>query len=98
MNHIFTDYLAEGWLIIYMDDLMVHSVNLEEHIVHVQLVLQRLCEHKLGIKLEKCIFCTSQAEYLRLIVGEGQILMDPSAISITNSSLTSPTLFNHYSP
>jgi len=35
MNHIFTDYLAEGWLIIYMDDLMVHSVNLEEHISRV---------------------------------------------------------------
>jgi len=58
MNHIFTDYLTEGWLIIYMDDLMVHSVNLEEHISHVQLVLQHLCEHKLGVKLEKCIFCT----------------------------------------
>jgi len=32
MNHIFADYLAEGWLIIYMDNLMVHSVDLEEHI------------------------------------------------------------------
>jgi len=39
MNHIFVDYLAEGWLIIYMDDLMVHSVDLEEHISCVRLVL-----------------------------------------------------------
>jgi len=35
MNHIFADYFAEGWLIIYMDDLMVHSVDLEEHISRV---------------------------------------------------------------
>jgi len=64
MNHIFVDYL------------MVHSVDLEEHISHVWLVLQHLHEHKLSVKLEKCIFCTPQAEYLGLIIGEGQILMD----------------------
>jgi len=32
MNHIFADYLVEGWLIIYMNDLMMHLVDLEEHI------------------------------------------------------------------
>jgi len=84
MNHIFADYLAEGWLIIYMDNLMVHSADLTEHIAHVQLVLQCLHEHKLGVKLEKCIFCTPQAEYLRLIVGEGQILMDPVKLMAIN--------------
>jgi len=84
MNHIFADYLAEGWLIIYMDDLMVHSVDLEEHISRVRLVLQRLREHKLGVKLEKCIFCAPQAEYLGLIVGEGQISMDPVKLTAIN--------------
>jgi len=77
MNHIFANYLMEGCLIIYMDDLMVHSVYLKKHILHVQLVLLCLCKHKLSIKLEKCIFCAPQAEYLWLIVGEGQISMDP---------------------
>jgi len=85
MNHIFTDYLMKGWLIIYMDDLMVHSVNLEEHISCVRLVLQRLCKHKLSIKLEKCIFCALQAEYLGLIVGEGQISMDPVKLVAINN-------------
>ena len=87
---IFVDYLAEGWLIIYMDDLVVHSVDLEEHIPHVQLVLQSLCKHKLGIKVKKCIFCTSQAEYLGLIVGEGQISMDPVKLRAINN-WNSPT-------
>jgi len=84
MNHIFADYLAEGWLIIYMDNLMVHSVDLEEHIAHVRFVLQRLCEHKLSVKLEKCIFCTPQAEYLGLIVGEGRISMDSVKLTAIN--------------
>ena len=47
-------------------------------------VLQHLHEHKLGVKLEKCIFCTPQAEYLGLIVGEGQISMDPVKLMVIN--------------
>ena len=84
MNYIFADYLAEGWLIIYMDNLMVHSADLTEHIARIQLVLQRLRKHKLGVKLEKCIFCAPQAEYLGLIVGEGQISMDPVKLTAIN--------------
>ena len=84
MNHIFADYLTERWLIIYMDDLMVHSVDLEEHISHVWLVLQHLHKHKLGMKLEKCIFCMPQAEYFGLIVREGQILIDPIKLKAIN--------------
>jgi len=81
---IFANYLAKGWLIIYMDNLMVHSVNMEEHISCVWLVLQHLHKHKLGVKLEKCIFCTPQAKYLGLIVGEGQISMDPVKLMAIN--------------
>lgn len=69
MNYIFADYIAKGWLIIYMDDLMVHSTN-EEYWAHVKLMLQQLQEYKLGVKLEKCMFNTSRAEYLGLIVGK----------------------------
>jgi len=72
-----------------MDDLMVHLVNLEKHILHVWLVLQRLHKHKLGIKLEQCIFCAPEAEYLGLIVGEGQISMDPVKLMAIND-WTSP--------
>jgi len=31
MNDIFRDMLDEGWIIIYMDDILIFSANLEEH-------------------------------------------------------------------
>ena len=31
MNHIFGDLIAEGWLIVYMDDILIHSNNQELH-------------------------------------------------------------------
>jgi len=43
------------------------------------------------VKLGKCIFCTPQAEYFGLIVGEGQILMDPVKLTAIND-WKSPTL------
>ena len=30
MNEIFTDIIAEGWLKIYMDDMLLHSENEEQ--------------------------------------------------------------------
>jgi hypothetical protein len=31
MDHLFGDFIAEGWLIIYMDDLLIHSAGDDEH-------------------------------------------------------------------
>ena len=31
INHIFGDLIAEGWLIVYMDDILIHSNNQEFH-------------------------------------------------------------------
>jgi len=58
---------------------------MEEHISHVWLVVQHLCKHKLGVKLEKCIFCAPQVEYLWLIVEKEQILMGPVKLKAINN-------------
>ena len=31
MNHIFGNLIAEGWLIVYMNDILIHSNNQELH-------------------------------------------------------------------
>jgi len=31
MNHIFYVEIEEGWLIVYMDDILIFSLNLDEH-------------------------------------------------------------------
>ena len=31
MNHIFRKEITEGWVVIYMDDIVVHSKNIHEH-------------------------------------------------------------------
>jgi hypothetical protein len=42
MNDIFRDMLNEGWVIIYMDDILIYSNDPEEHRKQTLRVLQRL--------------------------------------------------------
>jgi hypothetical protein len=46
--------LVDITCIVYLDDILVFSKTEQEHIQHVQEVLQRLQEHKLYMHLNKC--------------------------------------------
>ena len=54
---------------IYVDDIVVYSESLEDHLVHLRKVLQRLREHQLFVKLKKCSFAQSEIEFVGFIVG-----------------------------
>ena len=56
MDHLFRDYIAKKWLIIYMDNLLIHSPNLKLQEEHTKKVLQHLRRHQLYLKLEECVF------------------------------------------
>ena len=77
MNYIFGDLIVEGWLIVYMDDILIHSNNQELHTEQTRKVLEHLQKHKLFLKLEKCFFNKVEVEYLGMIVKEGHVRMDP---------------------
>jgi hypothetical protein len=40
MNHVFRYEIQEGWLLIYMDDLLIFSKTLEENQAQTERVLQ----------------------------------------------------------
>ena len=67
--------IAEGWLIIYMDDLLTFSNNSTEHEAQTKQVLQQMKELDLYLKLEKCSFNITEVEYLRMIMKPGSLAM-----------------------
>ena len=73
MNDSFRDMIAEGWLVIYMDDLLISSPDAATHEERTKRVLQRMTELDLHLKLEKCKFATDEVEYLGMIVKPGQL-------------------------
>ena len=73
--------IAEGWLVIYMDNLLIYSDNDKDHKEQTKRVLQRMKELDLYLKLEKCSFNVSNVKYLRMIVKPGSLAMDPVKVA-----------------
>ena len=74
---IFTEELLEGWVTIYMDDILVHTPdNLALHWRRVHQILDKLQRHDLFLKPEKCLFEKHEMEFLGVVLCKGQICMD----------------------
>ena len=81
MNDILKDELNDGWVIVYMDDILIFSKTKEGLEEMTKRVLQRLCENDLYLKPGKCEFCKTRIEYLGLIIKEGKMSMDPGKLN-----------------
>jgi len=81
MNDIFRDMIDEGWLVIYIDDMLLFSKDPKEHRERTLRVLQRLKENDLFLKGEKCKFDVTEVEFLGMILRPGEIAMDPSKLA-----------------
>ena len=81
MNEIFATELREGWVSIYMDDILVHTnSDLPKHRECVHRILDKLKQHDLYLKPEKCQFEKDQVEFLGVVLKGGTIQMDPTKI------------------
>ncbi|XP_020101642.1 uncharacterized protein LOC109719402 [Ananas comosus] len=75
MNKLFHPYL-DRFVVVYLDDIVVYSNTLEEHIEHLRTVFQVLRENQLFVKKEKCIFAKEEVHFLGHWIGQGLIRMD----------------------
>ena len=80
MDSTFGDMIAEGWLIIYMDDVLIFAKTLEDCQERTKWVLERMQEEDLHLKLAKCTFDQMEVEYLGLVVKDGEVHMDPTKL------------------
>ncbi len=51
-------------VIVYINDLLVHSASHDEHLATLGEVLQRLVNHNIKINLQKCVFGSKEVSYL----------------------------------
>ena len=80
VNDIFSD-LLEIFVVVYLDDILVYSKSLEEHIGHVTQVLHRLRNNNLYAKASKCVFHTNTVDYLGYVVSPEGLSMDQSKVA-----------------
>ncbi|KAK3537942.1 hypothetical protein QTP70_024542 [Hemibagrus guttatus] len=66
----------EKGVIAYIDDILVYSTSMEEHVRQVREVLTRLQRHHLYVKLEKCEFHRATVTFLGYVISHQGVEMD----------------------
>ena len=79
MNDIFQEYL-DKFVLVYLDDILIYSETMEQHLEHVGAVLDKLRRFKLYGKLNKCEFAKKEVEYLGHIITADGVSMEDSKI------------------
>ncbi len=63
MNDIFQEWF-DDFIVVYINDILIYSGFMEEHVEHLRKVFQKLKENKLYAKFEKCEFRVTKMDFL----------------------------------
>jgi hypothetical protein len=97
MNMIFDDLIwdpnarKESGILVYLDDIVIFSQTEEQHMEILKKVLDRLRQHKLQCRFDKCTFATTEVEYLGFMLSHQGVRMNPDKVQIIKDWSENPT-------
>ncbi|RVW43719.1 Retrovirus-related Pol polyprotein from transposon 412 [Vitis vinifera] len=77
MNKIFHPYL-DKFVVVYLDDIIIYSNTLKEHVEHLRKVFKILRQNELYVNKEKCSFANDEVSFLGHRIKDGKLMMDDS--------------------
>ena len=78
-NHALHAFIGR-FVMVYFDDILVYSKNLDEHIDHLRCVLAVLRKEKIYANLKKCSFCMNKVVFLCYVVSAKGIKVDEEKV------------------
>lgn len=79
LNKIFKD-VTWDFLFLYLDDLLIYSNSLDEHIAHLSFVLAKLRGAGFTVNPSKVSLCAKEISYLGYLISESGIRVNPDRI------------------
>ena len=79
INETLREYL-DDFCTAYLDDILIYSNTMREHVGHVQKVLDKLLGAGLFLDINKCDFHVKEVKYLGLIITTDGLKMDPKKV------------------
>ena len=79
MNRVFHPYLDQ-FVIVFIDDILVYSKNMDEHAMHLLIFFQTLRDRELYAKFSKCEFWLNEVVFLGHVILRAGIFVDPRKI------------------
>ena len=62
-----------SFVIVYIDDLLICSVDMKQHVQHLRIVYDLLYKHGLVLSKSKSCWAQTKIEYLGLILSQGEV-------------------------
>ena len=81
LNRVFRPYV-DRFVMVFIDNILVYSKDREDHDTHLRVVIETLRMEQLYAKRSKCQFLLREVSFLRHIVSEVGIRVDPSKIEM----------------
>ena len=67
MNHVLHAFIGK-FVVVNFDDILIYSKNLDDHLIHLKIVLDVLRKERLFANLKKCTFCIDRLVILGFVV------------------------------
>jgi hypothetical protein len=75
MNKVLRTFIGK-FMVVYFDDILIYNKSIDEHIDHLRVVFNALCDAHLFGNLEKCTFCMDRVSFLGYVVTPQGIEVD----------------------
>lgn len=79
MNDMFANQLDKS-VVVFLDDILVFSDNLDDHMVHLREVFTCLRSRPFYAKLTKCEFLLKEIKFLGYIISEHGVHVNPAKV------------------
>ncbi|XP_058005398.1 uncharacterized protein LOC131181367 [Hevea brasiliensis] len=79
MNHVLRNFIGK-FVVVYFDDILIYSSNIDEHLHHLRLVFDVLRNEKLYANAKKCSFCLDKVVFLGFVVSSKGVQVDEEKI------------------
>ena len=80
MDMVLSVGIARGYVTVYMDDILIHSRNIDDHAIHLRTVFEALRHHRLVLNPEKCVIGAQEVPFLGHILSPSGIRPAPDKL------------------
>ncbi|XP_062374615.1 uncharacterized protein LOC134062574 isoform X2 [Sardina pilchardus] len=73
---------VHDYLLIYLDDVIIYSLDFNSHLIHLEQVFERLHHHGLKLQPQKCRLFGQEVKYLGHVVSQKGVAVDPEKTAV----------------
>ncbi|CAF1120353.1 unnamed protein product, partial [Brachionus calyciflorus] len=78
MNKVLKRFIIAGFVVVFLDDILIHSETLIDHFKHIELVVNELKKHRLSVKLKKYEVAKQEVVFLGHVISSSSLKPDKS--------------------